>query len=234
LRLAVAGADRIAVPSLYMMNIAGELGIRSERVPFGVALDRWPVRAPRRRVDGAPARLLHVADISPVKDQETLLTAAAQLRAQNVPFVLDVIGEDTLHGKTAERARALGLDAHVQFRGFLPQSALKPYMYAADLLVVTSRHEAGPVVALEAAAAGVPTVGTRVGFLADWAPDAARTVDVGDGLALAREIAGLLSDGNERLRLAAEAQKRAVAENADVTTQQIRNLYLSMIKAIRA
>ena len=233
LRLAVAGADRIAVPSTYMVNIAGTLGIRSERVPFGVALDHWPVRAPRRRKAGATARLLHVADISPVKDPETLLAAAAHLKARGIPFLLDIIGADALQGKMMWRAHELGLDTCVQFRGFLPQSALKEFVFAADLLVVTSRHEAGPIVMLEAAAAGVPTVGTDVGLLADWAPIAARTVGIGEGVALSRVIAGLLSDEDERLRLAGEAQKRAVAENADVTTRQIRNIYLSMIEARR-
>ena len=36
----------------------------------------------------------------------------------------------------------------------------------ADLFWLTSRHEAGPVAVLEAAVAGVPTVGTAVGQVA--------------------------------------------------------------------
>ena len=228
LRLAVSGADRIAVPSAYMAGLAQRLGIAAEYLPFGVALDHWPIAAPRRRPGDAPAKLLHVANLSPVKDQETLLMAAVHLRARGVPFVLDVVGEDTLHGKIIHRAHQLELEGCVRFRGFLPQRALKKYMYAADLLIVTSRHEAGPLVALEAAAAGVPTVGTPVGLLADWAPVAARSVSVGDGSALAHEIADLLSREDERLRLACQAQQRAVAENADVTTRRIRDVYASM------
>jgi len=234
LRMAVAGADRIAVPSMWMVEQARKLGIRAERVPFGIALDHWPPATPRRRLSSTPARLLHVANLSPVKDQKTLLTAAAQLRAQKISFVLDIIGEDTLHGTTVRHAGKLELGACVRFHGFLPQRALKEYVYAADLLVVTSRHEAGPVVALEAAAAGVPSVGTDVGLLSDWAPTAARTVGVGNSSALAHAIAGLLADEDERLQLAREAQKRAVAENADVTTAAIRNLYLSMMEKRRA
>jgi glycosyltransferase involved in cell wall biosynthesis len=218
---------------MYMQNIAGKLGIHTERVPFGVALDHWPVMAPRRRVSGEAAKLLHVADLSPVKDQETLLAAAADLRAREIPFVLDIIGEDQLHGKIMQRACALDLENCVHFRGFMPQRALKRYVYAADLLVVTSRHEAGPVVALEAASAGVPTVGTHVGLLADWAPAAARTVRVGDGAALAAEIAELLAHEDERLQLALHAQQRTIEENADITTSRIRDIYLSMSDAGR-
>jgi glycosyltransferase involved in cell wall biosynthesis len=228
LRLAVSGADRIAAPSAYMIAIARTLGIRAERMPFGVALDHWPVAAPRRRVSGTPARLLQVADLSPLKDQETLLMAAVHLRARGIPFVFDIIGGDRLHGKIMQRARELELEVSIRFHGFLPQRALAEFMYAADILIVTSRHEAGPVVALEAAAAGVPTVGTHVGLLADWAPIAARTVNIGDSLALAREVAELLSHEDERLELAAQAQQRTVAENADITTRLIRDAYLSM------
>lgn len=222
------GANRIAVPSMWMVEQANKLGIRAEPLPFGVALDHWPLAAPRRRSPAAPAKLLHVANLSPVKDQSTLLRAAARLRDQEIPFVLDIIGEDTVHGMIMRRADALNLGARVRFHGFLPQHVLKDFVYNADLLVVSSQHEAGPIVALEAAAAGVPTVGTDVGLLADWAPRAARTVGIGDAAALARAIADLLADEDERLRLACEAQRKSVAANADVTTNAIRNVYLSM------
>src|SRR5215469_12343973 len=230
LRVALLGADRIAVPSMWMVEQARKLSIRTEYLPFGVALDRWPIAPPRRRLTGAPAKLLHVANLSLVKDQTTLLAAAAQLRAQKIPFVLDIIGEDTLRGTITRRADKLELGGCVRFHGFLPQCALKEYMYAADLIIVTSRHEAGPVVVLEAAAAGVPAVGTHVGLIADWSPEAAHAVGIQNGFALARAIAGVLSDEDERLRLAREAQKRAVTENADVTTMAIRNVYLAMLK----
>ena len=230
LRVAVAGADRIAAPSASMVRDAGELGISAERMPFGVALDRWPVVPPRRRPAGRPATLLQVANLSPVKDQETLLMAAFHLRARKIDFVLEIIGEDTLGGATWRRSKELGLDEWVRFAGFLPQDALKQRMSSADLLVVTSRHEAGPVVALEAAAAGVPTVGTNVGFLAEWAPEAARAVGFGDSMALATEIAGLLSDENQRLLLASRAQEKATAEDADATTRRIRDIYCELVR----
>jgi glycosyltransferase involved in cell wall biosynthesis len=229
LRLALAGANRIAIPSTAMVCDARRLGISAERVPFGVALDRWPPIPPRRRAVGAPANLLHVADLSLVKDQETLLMAASQLRARKVAFVLDLIGHDGLRGAVQRRAHELGLEEYVRFTGFLPQRELRERMCSADLLVVTSRHEAGPVVALEAAASGVPTIGTNVGFLAEWTPGAARVVAIGDSIALANGIADLLSDEAQRLLLASRAQEKAVAENADVTALRIRNLYSELM-----
>ena len=228
LQVAIWGADCVVTPSHDMVRRASELGIHAERIPFGVALDRWPVASPRRRTDGAPARLLHIANLSAVKNQETLLLAANFLRARAIPFVLEIVGEDTLRGKIQQRAQELGVEKHIHFLGFLPQVALKEHVYTADLLIVTSQHEAGPVVALEAAAAGVPTAGTKVGLLADWAPQAARVVEFGDSAALGSAIADLLLNEEDRLALAGAAQQRAIAENADVTTEKIRKLYREM------
>lgn len=228
LRVAVSGSDRIITPSEHMVRLARQLGICAERAPLGIALEHWPVLPPRRRANGAPARLVHVANLSPVKDQGTLLIAMRYLRKKEISFLLDIIGEDTLGGAISMRTRELGLRDNVRFHGFLPQSALKEQIRDADLLVVSSRHEAGPVVALEAAASGIPTVGTRVGLLADWAPEAARVVDVRDGHALGIAIAEVLCDEEHRLRLAAHAQQRAIAENATVTARRIRRIYLEM------
>jgi glycosyltransferase involved in cell wall biosynthesis len=225
LRIAAAGASRILAPSNYVVQQGRAMEMPVERVPFGVALDRWPPREPRRRDPGRPARLLHVGSLNRVKDQETLLLAAAHLRRAGVDLELDVIGEDTLDGAVHRRAAELGLDEVVTFRGYLPHGELRPWVERAHLLVVTSRHEAGPLVLLEAAVAGVPTAGTAVGHLADWAPDAAAAVPVGDAPALAAEITRLLADEEARLRMAAQAQQRALAEDADYSARTIRGIY---------
>jgi glycosyltransferase involved in cell wall biosynthesis len=229
-RAALAGAGRVAAPSAFVAEQARALGIAAERVPLGVALDRWPPRPPRRRTANEPARLLHVGSLNRVQDPETLLRAAAHLRDAGVPFRLDVIGEDTLGGAVQRRAAELGLDGAVRFHGFLPHAELRPWMERADLLLVASRHEAGPLVLLEAAVAGVPAVGTAVGHLADWAPEAAAAVPVGDAAGLAREAARLLADENARLRAAARAQARAVAEDADFTARTVRALYADLVR----
>src|SRR5262249_18527527 len=154
-------------------------------------LDRWPAAPPRARTPGRPLRLLQVASLNRVKDQETLLQAARLLVERGVDFELDIIGQDTLGGSVQQLASDLGLAGRGGFRGFLPHADIRPWVEAADLLVVSSRHEAGPVVALEAAVAGVPTVGTAVGHIADFAPEAAVAVPIGDAAALAAAIEAL-------------------------------------------
>ncbi len=95
----------------------------------------------------------------------------------------------------------------------------------ADMLIVSSLHEADPIVALEAAVSGTPVVGTAVGHLSDWAPDAAIVVPPGETEALAAAVAALLDDERRRLEVAAAAQEIALREDADWSARQVLALY---------
>ena len=155
-----------------------------------------------------------------------LLNAAAHLMASGTSFTLDLIGEDIYRdGQLERQINELGLSDRVTFHGFLPHPLMRPFFECADLLLVTSRHEAGPLVVLEAAIAGLPAVGTDIGHLSEWSPDAAAVVPPRDHIAMTHAIRGLLADEPRRLRIAARAQERAVAENADVTASQLREAY---------
>jgi glycosyltransferase involved in cell wall biosynthesis len=140
-------------------------------------------------------------------------------------YRLDIVGEDTLQGEIQALSARLGLSERVRFHGFLPQHRLVQLMRDSHLMIVSSRHEAGPVALLEAAAAAVPTVGTAVGHVVEWAPNAAVAVPVGDSVALARAIAGLLVDEQLRLRMAREARLRAAREDADYTARCFQAIY---------
>jgi len=223
--LVLRGTSAITAASAPIIEMLSALGLPAQRLPLGVDLNQWPPRAPRRRDHGRPAKLIHVASLNRVKDQATLLRALAALRASGMSFQMEMIGEDTLQGAMQTLAGQLGLSESVNFRGFLTQRQLRPEVEAADLMVVSSRHETGPLALLEAAVAGVPTVGTAVGHVAEWAPDAAVAVAVGDAAGLASAIGRLLNDEDQRLFIAREALRRATRENADYTAERFHALY---------
>ena len=166
-----------------------------------------------------------MASLNQVKDQGSLLHALAALAGSGLNFTVDIVGEDILHGATQELATQLGLATRITFHGFLPQPRVRELVQAADLLVISSRHETGPLVLLEAAAVGVPAVGTAVGHIAEWSPQAALAVPVGDPPALAQAIAAVLADEQLRLRLATGAQRRATLEDAEHTAHSFLALY---------
>lgn len=223
--LALRQATRVIVPSEWMRSQAAALGINATCIRYGVSLDQWPTRMPIRRVPGTPLRIVQVANLNRVKDQETLLGAMRILATRGVAFEVNVIGLDTLGGAVQRRCHELGLADRVHFHGFVEHGAVRPFIEHADLMVVSSRHEGVPIATLEAAVAGVPTVGTAVGQIADWTPDAAIAVLIGDAEALADAIERLASDEDERLRLAANAQAFAIEHDADAFVAEMRSLY---------
>lgn len=220
-------ADRVTTSSAPMVDALRARGIAAQRIPLGVDLGSWPPQPPRRRASEI-ARLVHVASLNRVKDQPTLFRALARLAERGVAFRLDVVGVDTLDGEIQQLAAELGLAGRIHFHGFRTQRELRPIVAGADLLLMSSRHEAGPFALLEAAIAGVPTVGTAVGHLIEWAPGATRTAPPGDAERLADAISEVLADEELRLRLAWSAQRRAMQEDADHTARAFEALYLSM------
>jgi len=224
-RTGTHGATRVTAQSEFLVAMAAACGIRARRLPLGVDRDEWPVAPPRPRDADRPFRLIHVADVNAVKDPDTLLAAMSILRQRSTPFYLDVVGEDLTGGRMRAEAVDLGLGDVLRFHGRLDRICLRETMLGADLLVMASRHEGGPIVLAEAAIAGVPTAGTHVGQIADWAPGAAVTAPVGSSTGLADAISRLMADEALRLRIAASAQRRAVAEDADWSAARIEELY---------
>ena len=196
---------------------------RAQVIPLGIDVDR--MAAPPARAPGPPWRLLHVGSVNRVKDHRTLLAAFAQVAARHGDVTLDCAGEDTLGGDIQAHARAVGVDGRVRFRGFLPNDELAALYRAAHLHVVSSRYESQSVAVLEAAAAGLPTVGTAVGLLPTLAPAAALTVPPGDATALAHAVTDLLADEPARLAMGARAKVFARAHDARATAGAFEAIY---------
>ena len=127
-------------------------------------------------------------------------------------------------------SQQLGLASRVRFLGFQTQRQLRPLVESAELMVLSSRHEAGPFSVLEAAVVGVPTVGTCVGHIAEWAPSAAVSVGIGDWNELANSIRSLIDDEDRRVKVAQQAWQRATAEDADYTASRFQALYAELLE----
>ena len=223
LRSALRTAGQVTVSTEYMARQPLFAGLSVVIVPIGVDPHLFP--PPATRAAGPPWRLLRVASLNRVKDYPMLLAAMRRIVDRNVPAHLDIVGEDTVGGAVHRHAAQLDLLRHVSFHGVHPVDHLSPFYARADLHVVSSRHEAAGVTVLEAAAAGLPTVGTSVGYVADWTPDRAAAVPIGDADALAQGIIELLQDPPRRARLGAAARAWTLAHDADWTAARFDELY---------
>jgi glycosyltransferase involved in cell wall biosynthesis len=234
-RMATRRATRVLVCTRFQERLARARGVVPVVMPIGVDTGRFRppgasthVGASGERGIGPPWRLLHVASLNPVKDQTTLLHALGLLVNRHVDAHLDIVGEDTLHGGVQRLARELRLDGHVTFHPVTPTDELVPFYHRAHALVVSSRHEAAGVVALEAAACNLPVVGTAVGYVADWAPDRAVAVPTNDPAALANAIEALLRDAPRREQMSSAAREWTLAHDADWTAEQLDRLYCDL------
>ncbi len=102
------------------------------------------------------------------------------------------------------------------------------FYQAAHLHVLSSRHEAAGVAVLEAAACGVPTVGSDTGYVADWTPDAAWGVEPGNPDALADGIVRLLLDCEQREAMGRLAERRSRRQDADWSALALEQLYYTV------
>lgn len=221
LRSTMARARRVTVCTRHMASLASRFGVEASVIPIGVPDTLFVPATPS---DGPPWRLLHVAHLNPVKDQPTLLRALVAIRKDH-DVHLDIAGGDTLGGTIQNLTHDLGLGGHVTFHGSVPQHSIRDLMAHAHIHVLSSRHEAAGVSTLEAAAAGVPTVGTRAGYVADWSPDSALAVEPGDADALASAVSGLLGSPSRRQALGERARARARAFTIDDTVLGFERLY---------
>jgi len=227
--LAARLATRITVCSEYMQALARRCGVETELAPFGTAFSITNPVGDRQ--SGPPWRLLQVASLNRVKDQRTLLDAITRIVARVRDVHLDLVGEDALGGEMQALANRLGIAAHVTFHGFRPADEIRAFIARAHLFVQSSRHEGAGLAVLEAAADGLPTVGTRVGYVADWTPSASVGVPVGDATALADAVVSLLENPSERDRLAQAARARAAAYHSDRTAARYAQIYRELAES---
>jgi glycosyltransferase involved in cell wall biosynthesis len=221
-------ATAVSAPSTHVVRSAAGIRPDIQWLPTGV--DTTIFRGSVKRTCGEPWRLVHVAGLNEVKNQETLLRAVRQVADVCPHIVLDCIGVDALNGRVQELARNLGIADRVRFHGVLTIDEIVPFYHKAHLFVQSSLHESMGAAVLEASAAGVPTIGTNVGIVAEMAPRAAVAVPVSDPGALAKGIVELLENSGRREALALAAQDFARTYSADWTAAQFEALYRRVLQ----
>jgi glycosyltransferase involved in cell wall biosynthesis len=156
--------------------------------------------------------LTFVGRLVAIKQVDLLLRAFAHVGAEVQPRLL-VVGDGELRARHEALARDLGIADRVSFLGY--RRDLPALAAATDLAVLASANEGTPVSLIEAAAAGVPAVATRVGGVPEVVtPEAGMLVPPGDPEALAGAISRLGGDPEQRTRLGAGAREHVLSRFA--------------------
>jgi colanic acid/amylovoran biosynthesis glycosyltransferase len=188
---------------------------------------------PRDPAEETPS-ILHVARLVEVKGTRYLLRAFATLAPRHGGAQLLIVGDGPLRRSLEALAASLGIRERVRFLGALPHEEVLSWMRRAAMLVLpsvrtaTGRVEGLGLVLLEAAATGLPVIGSRVGGIPECVVDG-RTgflVAERDEGALAARLGELLDDPARRRRMGAEG--RALVErsfDARRQTEALERLY---------
>jgi glycosyltransferase involved in cell wall biosynthesis len=215
-RWSLPSADRVITVCQSFANELADAGVPAERI----SVQHNSVRAQSPASPGEVKELksrfgiaenerivLAVGRLSQEKGHVDLISAFARLRNAHpeVDAKLLIVGDGPERSRLEAAVSALGLSERVIFTGHI--NNVRAFYAAADLLVLPSHSEGSPNVLLEAMAAGVPIVATKVGGVPEIVEDnkSALLVSAGDSAAMATAMASLLNDKGLARRLAANA-----------------------------
>jgi glycosyltransferase involved in cell wall biosynthesis len=156
------------------------------------------------------ADLVCVGELRDVKGFDVLIQALAMLKRSGRCLSATIVGEGPDRAQLTALTQQLGVGDQFRFVGHRPA---REAFAMGRILVVSSRAESLPYVVLEAAAAGIPIIATRVGGIPEIFGDEARhLVPADDRDALAQAIGAALDDPAQMQRLAQALNARVRAE----------------------
>lgn len=228
-------ASRVIAVSRHEVAHLAALGVPPERIrliPNGVDLAEFALMS-GRRTSGSAVTGLFVGRIDPEqKGLETLVRAIALLPRSPL-LRIRIVGEDWGGTESLRSlAQRLGVEDRVTIVGRLDRTALLREYTGADFLVLPSLFEPFGIVLLEAMAAGLPVVASRVGGIPEIVDDG-RTgllVDAGNPVALAEGLAALCQDENLRRSMGREARQRVTSYGWDSIVPRVLSVYAEALE----
>jgi glycosyltransferase involved in cell wall biosynthesis len=213
-RLGVTSAERIRVLRIGLdlrafarTGAARDAARAAKRAEWGVP-------------GGAPLVTL-VARLVPIKRVDRFLRIAGLLADADPAIRFAIVGDGELRDELHASPAALALGERLRWTGF--ERDMPAVCFASDCVVLTSDNEGTPVSLIEAQAAGVPVVSTRVG--------GAATVVGEEGLVDADDEVAFAAAVRERLAAGAPPGAAQVTErfSLDALAAELASLYRELL-----
>jgi L-malate glycosyltransferase len=173
--------------------------------------------------------LLHISNFRPVKRVLDVVEVFAKVN-EKVPSRLLFVGEGPDLPKVIARVKELGLTDRVCFCG--KQDDVAEVISLGDLMLLPSEKESFGLVALEAMACGVPTVGSMAGGIPELVTDGETgyLAPIGDTDKMAQDAIRLLSDPDRYARMVEACLRRARYTFCnDLITSQYEDIYYRVL-----
>ena len=173
-----------------------------------------------------------IGRMTAVKRTDDVLIAFKSLRDSGIDAVLCMVGDGPDRVLLEQRARELGVARDTVFLGY--QEDVAPFYAAFDALVLPSGNEGTPVTVIEALAAELPVVATRVGGVPDVVRDGEDgfLVEAGATDDLAERLGRLARDPALRARMGKKGRERVLPRYAvERLVDDVDELYRSLLSA---
>jgi len=155
----------------YLVDQRGLPGRKASVIVNGIELDPF-LEQPAAPGSASPRiRFGSVGRMVPVKAHSILIDAFAQVARRLPDAELRIVGGGPLEADLREHARKAGLNGRLRVEGL--NHRIADFLRDLDIFVLSSTSEGLPLVILEAMAAGLPIVSTRVGGVPEVATEGA-------------------------------------------------------------
>ena len=209
-------SDSLITCSASMSDEITELfgpGLAETRViRNGIDAARWSFakRCPRT----GPAHLVYLGRLEYEKGIHDLIAALPRIRRTHPGTTLTIAGTGTQQSWLAEQARKHKVLKATTFVGHLDHEQLVRLLHAADAAVLPSHYEPFGIVALEAAATGIPLVTSNVGGLGEAVINGKTGMSFPprDITGLANAVRAVLDDPDAAQRMAVAARERLTSD----------------------
>ena len=184
---------------------------------------------------GGRHEVLVAGRLDPLKGFDLAIAAIAAIPDDRRPM-LRIVGAQPPDGDAYARSlheavAAAGMLATTSFDGALLRTALAERMRRASLVLVPSHSETFGLVALEAAASGVPVIARAMGGLREAVIDGETGVllESDEPTVWAAEIERILGDGELASRLGAAAREFALRHSWEASTLELLTAYRALL-----
>ena len=218
-------ADRLVVPSDYLVRVFREFGLEVQAVPNIVDMSQFSFR--RRR----PLRphLICTRGFHPYYGLDVVVRAFAGVQRQFPEARLDLVGKGPSEGGIRALVQELNLSG-VHFTGVASREEIGRFYYRADIFINASWLDNMPVSILEAFACGTPVVSTAaesIPYLVEHERTGLLSA-VGDAEGLAANVIRLLRDPELAEHLALKAYDESQAYHWSAVRKQWLATYRSL------
>ena len=213
--------SRAAANQLIAQGVAGD---RIDIIANGIDLSLFPQHLKSAR----PRKITMVACLREEKRIDVLIAAAPRILARYPDAEFQIVGDGPCRAAADGSGDSLGVQPQVRFMGH--RDDVPAILSASDLFVLPSESEASPNVILEAMAAGLAVVASRVGGIPELVTDgvSGSLVPPGDPDALADALLDLLDHPSRGAAFGRAGRARIEREYSfERMVTQFETLYLS-------